>query len=84
MQYKDIELQKSQIGFQLKDLELKQSELLGKFNLLIQTKEKYIPDYTDVTNTIVFAEIKSAIENHPQLNTLKQQLQIAQQRQLLR
>jgi cobalt-zinc-cadmium resistance protein CzcA len=78
VQYKDIELQKSQINFQLKDLELKQLELISKFNLLIQTKEKYIPDYIDVTNPIVFAEINSAIDNHPKLNTLKQQLLIAQ------
>ncbi len=78
VQYKDIALQKSQIGFQLKDLEIKQFELISKFNLLMQSKEKYIPDYTDVTNDIVYAEIKSAIDNHPQLNTLKQQLQIAQ------
>ncbi|MFM7016297.1 MAG: CusA/CzcA family heavy metal efflux RND transporter [Bacteroidota bacterium] len=78
MHLNDVELQRGQIAMQLNDLTNEQILLLNKFNLLLNTKQYYIPNYNDSLNTIDFAEVNTGIDNHPQLHLFQQQIEIAQ------
>lgn len=80
LHYKDAELQRGQINLQLQELVVDKNTILSKFNLLINCHQTYTPDYKAGNNTINFAEIKTATDNHPQLSVYRNQLQTAQQK----
>jgi heavy metal efflux system protein len=80
LHYKDAELQRGQINLQLQELVVEQNTILNKFNLLINCNQTYTPDYKAGNNTINFAEIKTATDNHPQLSVYRNQLQTAQRK----
>ncbi len=80
LHYKDAELQRGQINLQLQELAIERNTILSKFNLLINCHQTYTPDYETGNNTINFAEIKTATDNHPQLSLYRNQLQTAQRK----
>lgn len=67
------EAQRGQIAMQLQEAEKEYNQLLADLQLLLNTKQQYIPVYEKVKNTPSFSADSSVVNQHPFIKLLEQQ-----------
>jgi len=77
------ETQQSQIQWQLKEVQTEINNAQTEFQYLLNTTQIYIPDTTDLLNTVVVVKDSSTIREHVYIQTLQQSVRTAQAKIML-